>query len=294
MKNIIYNILITICIYSFTSCESLNENTKNEEAITPEKEIRIVSLNGTITEIICATGHEENIVGTDITSTYPEEINRVPKIGHVQNIQAEGIISLNPTIVFAKENELKPQLLKQIKAANIEIALFKQEYTVEGTRQLIKQITNKLFASKKGEILIENLDKKIAKIQPLSTKPKILFIYARGVGTLMVAGKNTQMESMIELVGGKNSATKFNDFKPLTPESLVASNPDIILLFSTGLESLDGEMGLKNIPGLSETNAGKNKAFIAMDGQYLAGFGPRLGEAALELNEKIRRLNAKK
>src|SRR3546814_14040241 len=36
-------------------------------AVTPET--RIVSLNGTISEILAALGMEENIVGTDVTST---------------------------------------------------------------------------------------------------------------------------------------------------------------------------------------------------------------------------------
>src|SRR5690606_9435311 len=32
---------------------------------------RIVSLNGAITEIICALGHQDKLVGVDVTSTYP-------------------------------------------------------------------------------------------------------------------------------------------------------------------------------------------------------------------------------
>src|SRR5690606_3623027 len=118
-------------------------------------------------------------------------------------------------------------------------------------------------------------------------QPSVLFIYARGTGTMMVAGEDSQVESVIKLAGGKNAVSGFKDFKPLTAESLVKANPDIILLFDSGYESLGGYSGLLNVPGIQETKAGANKNFVAMDGQFLTGFGPRLGQAVTELAVKI-------
>jgi len=45
---------------------------------------------------------------------------------------------------------------------------------------------------------------------------------------------------------------------------------------------------LLKVPGVANTNAGKNKKVISMDGQLLTGFGPRLGKAALELSQKAK------
>ena len=135
--------------------------------------------------------------------------------------------------------------------------------------------------------LIKQIDEDLKNLKTYDVKPKVLFIYARGAGSLMVAGKNTAMYSMIELAGGKNAVTDFESFKPLTPESLVALNPDAILMFTNGLESLGGMEGIKQIPGIEMTNAGKNKAIIEMDGQLLSGFGVRVGRAIVELNKKF-------
>ncbi|RYE25552.1 MAG: hemin ABC transporter substrate-binding protein, partial [Sphingobacteriales bacterium] len=121
----------------------------------------------------------------------------------------------------------------------------------------------------------------------LTKQPNVLFIYARGAGTLMVAGDHTYPNSMIKLSGGKNAITGFEDFKPLTAEALVAANPDVILMFDSGLQSLGGADGLMQIPGLAQTNAGKKKQVIEMDGQYLTGFGPRTGEAIATLSKKL-------
>src|SRR3546814_10521282 len=115
----------------------------------------------------------------------------------------------------------------------------------------------------------------------------VFFIYARGTGTMMVAGQLKQLDEMITLAGGENAVSGFEDFKPLTAESLVAANPDVILLFDSGLSSLGGIAGLLEVQGVAETNAGKARKVVEMDGQFLTGFGQRLGKAILELTKKI-------
>ncbi|HYQ97584.1 MAG TPA: ABC transporter substrate-binding protein, partial [Candidatus Nitrosocosmicus sp.] len=114
-----------------------------------------------------------------------------------------------------------------------------------------------------------------------------LFVYARGTGTMMVAGDGTPLTGMINLAGGQNATGGFAEYKPLTTEGVIAANPDVILMFDSGEASLSGEGGILSVPGVSATNAGKNKAVITMDGQYLSGFGPRVGKALVELNKKL-------
>jgi iron complex transport system substrate-binding protein len=117
---------------------------------------------------------------------------------------------------------------------------------------------------------------------------KVLFIYARGAGTLMVSGTGTPIASMIQLAGAKNAVTDFADFKPLTAEAMVAANPDIILLFDSGLKSIGGIDGLLKVPGIAQTNAGRNRSIVSMDGELLSGFGLRLPQAIRELQEKVK------
>lgn len=106
----------------------------------------------------------------------------------------------------------------------------------------------------------------------------------------MVAGDHTQLSEMITLAGGQNATGGFEDFKPLTAESVIAANPDVILMFDSGKASLSSEGGVLAVPGVKSTTAGKNNAVIAMDGQYLSGFGPRVGKALVELNTELSKL----
>jgi iron complex transport system substrate-binding protein len=249
---------------------------------------RIVSLNGTITEIICALGFEKQLAGTDVTSTYPLTVQQLPKVGHNRNISAEPVLALQPDLIIATSNFLQPAVIEQFKQTGVKTVVLQQEYSIAATKKLIMEVAAALQAPDKGTALCRQLDKEQQTLHVLQQSKKVLFIYARGAGTLMVAGKETPLDRIITLAGAHNAADGFKDFKPLTTESLVAANPDVILLFDTGLQSLGGVNGLLKVPGIPQTTAGKQQKVIAMDGQLLSGFGPRLIQAIRELSEKLK------
>lgn len=252
---------------------------------------KIVSINGTVSEILAAIGLEGRIVGVDVTSTYPASLQKKPKVGHNRNLSAEGILALQPNVVTGLSTDIKPEMVDQLKSAGIKVVLFTQDFSAEGTRKLIRQVAESFGNKPKAEALIKKLDTDLAgasKLSKAGTKPKVLFIYARGTGTMMVSGEGTSLEKIITLAGGQNAVSGFKDFKPLTAEALVQANPDVILLFSSGMQSLGGPTGLLDVQGVNQTNAGKAKRFITMDGELLTGFGPRLGQAVAELAQKIK------
>jgi iron complex transport system substrate-binding protein len=116
--------------------------------------------------------------------------------------------------------------------------------------------------------------------------PTAILIYARGAGTMMVAGKDTAGAAMLELAGARNPVT-FSGFKPLSPEALVEAAPEVIVIPARGLATLGGEAGLLAVPGVAATPAGRARRFVAMDDLLLLGFGPRLGEAVDELSSRL-------
>lgn len=272
-----------MAVFSLGACNT-NKETKSEGLADS---IKIVSLSGSISEVLAGAGLEKNIVGTDITSNYPESLKSKPKVGHNRNINTEGILALQPDLVIGIKKDFSPALAAQFKTAGVKLLLVDQEFSVKGTRQLIRTLTDSLHVAAKGDSLIKVLDADLAKVKMAPNKPKVLFIYARGAGTMMVGGTGTQIENAVKLAGGENAVTEFADYKPLTAEALVKANPDIILLFDSGLQSLGGPDGVSKIQGIKETNAGKNKRIISMDGELLGSFGPRLGIAVQELATKI-------
>jgi iron complex transport system substrate-binding protein len=79
----------------------------------------------------------------------------------------------------------------------------------------------------KGEALIQKLEADLAEAEQLqaqvSSKPKVMFIYARGPGAVNVAGLDTAADAMIRLAGGVNVAQDYAGYKPLTAEAAVAA-----------------------------------------------------------------------
>ncbi len=250
---------------------------------------RIVTLNSVLTEVVSALGLESHIVGTDVTSRYPDAMNALPKLGHDKAIRAEGILSLTPDLVMANVGQLDPAVESQLRQASVRLMLFTPENSVEGTKQLIAQVADSLSRNADAATIAARIYSGLATVVTLNPSPKVLFIYARGAGMLLVAGAGTPIQSMIALAGGTNAVTGFTDFKPLTPEALVAANPDVILLFNTGADDMQGNAALMRVPGMASTGAGRNGAFIALDPMIMAGFGPRVGQAIALLNSDLAR-----
>ncbi|MGG5577601.1 heme/hemin ABC transporter substrate-binding protein [Myroides sp. C15-4] len=281
--------ILVLLALSVIACKNSKEEkaveTTNTEATTSNE--RIVSLNGAITETLVDLGQRNNIVGIDVTSTYPTDLNTTAtQLEHVNKINIEALLALKPTIVYIAKKDLNDNLKKQLEEANIKVVVIDQVYSVEGTKTLIKDIATSLNLTD-YEALVAKIDQDQAQLKTLENKPKVLFIYARGAANLFVAGNNTPMQNIIELAGGQNAVAGFDDFKPLTPEALLNNNPDYILMFDTGLQSMGGVDGVLKIEGLDRTNAGKNKKIIAMDGLLLTGFTPRIGQAVTQLNQQL-------
>lgn len=287
MKKIILVASVLLAVYSCKKEEGAKkENATETSSEAPKSNNKIVTLSGGVTEIISALGHEKEIVGYDVTSTYPESLKATAKdLGHVRSMTIEPIMAVKPTLILASDKDVNPELLGKIKASGIKAEVFNQEFSVEGTKKLIEQVA-KALGNTDYQKLNDKIDADLKQIQPNAKKPKVLFIYARG-NMLMVSGTKTPMDALIGLAGGQNAVTDFEDFKPLTPEAVVKANPDVLFFFSTGLQGAGGNEGALKMPGVSQTNAGKNKKIIAMDGGLVSSFGPRLGEAAVGLNKLL-------
>ena len=292
MKRLHTLLAITFVMLATVSCKKEEKTTEPAttatDTITKTETFKIVSLNGAVTEVVAALGHEAEIVGVDVTSTYPESVKKTAKdLGHVAHgVSIEAIMALQPTLILATEKDLTPDLTAKIKASGVKYEIIKQEFTPEGTKKLIADVAT-VLNHKDFKALQDKIDTDLQAVKPLAAAPKVLFIYARGANMLMVSGIGTPVDKVISLAGAKNAIIGFEDFKPLTPEALIKGNPDVILMFDSGVESLKGDAGVLKIPGVDKTNAGKNKKIITMDGGLLSGFGPRLGEAAAQLNSKL-------
>lgn len=285
LSKIINTVLAIGLMFCFSSC---NNNVTHQNNTVTEN-IKIVSLNGTISEILCALELDSNIVGVDVTSSFPEHLKNLPQMGHSHTYNIESIIALTPDYVMTTQvRGLSPEQITQLQHAGINVWILEQEFSINGTKNLINTIADSFAKHDKAQTLIASIDKDLATVAFSEKKPKVLFVYARGAGALQVAGDKTPFSELIKLAGGiPATENKFENYKPLTAESVIAANPDYVLMFEDGLKSIGGIDAFVQVPGIALTNAGKNKNIIAMDGLQLSGFGPRIAQTVKELSEKL-------
>jgi iron complex transport system substrate-binding protein len=249
-------------------------------------QIRIITAGSAITETVCALGDCDKIVASDKTSLYPESIQSLPSIGYRNGINAEGIISLKPSLIIAEKDYVKEEVLAQLTASGIKLLIIDRKLNIDDTKKFITQIGEAINRKAEAKKLIADIDADLAEAKTLlskaTSKPKVLGIYNRGSSNMSVAGKETFSE-ILTYVGAQNAFSTVDGYKPLNTEALMAANPDYILTTSYGLESLGGIEGFLKIPGVTQTTAGKKKQIVSIDSLVLTNFGPRVGEAVKEL-----------
>lgn len=282
-----YAVTALLCVAPLSGV--LAENA-SQPANAPDA-ARIVSVGGGVTEVVYALDFGNNVVGVDTSSVFPESATKLPQVGYQRQLSAEGVLSLKPTLVLATSDAGPPAALEQLRSAGVPVVSITADATVAGASARVRAVAQALGVPQRGEAVIQRLEADLAGARALTarvqSKPKVLFIYARGAGTLNVSGTATAADEMIRLAGADNAVTGYEGFKPFTAEAAVAAAADILLLPSRGLDSLGGPDGLLAVPGIAMTPAGRAKRIVTMDDLYLLGFGPRTGLAVQELAQQL-------
>jgi iron complex transport system substrate-binding protein len=261
------------------------------------KAMRLISIGGALTEIVYSLHAHTELVGVDTTSIYPTEASRLPNVGYARSLSTEGILALHPTQLLATAEAGPPIVLKQIVDAGIPLSILPschQFIDVIDRVRTIGRLVHKTDAAETlaSRLLLEwnNTQKRVANLKLNNTR--VLFILSQNPSQLMVGGEKTSAASMIAYAGARNAISGFSGFKPLTPEAVIAANPDVILVTDQGMKAVGGIGGVIHFPGVKQTRAGKELKVVSLEAMYLLGFGPRMPLAVAELNLLLQRAMA--
>ena len=263
-------------------------------AATAAKPQRIVCIGGALTEIAYALGASADLVGVDTTSLYPSLATKLPSVGYARSLSSEGILALAPTQVLASEEAGPPAVLGQIRNAGIPVHIIRAEHRFEGVLDRVAQMGVLLGKRQAAAQLKANLQAQWQSVRSSIqarhlTPPRVLFVLSHSPNQVLVAGRGTAADAMLKYAGAQNAVQAFTGFKPLTPESLIAAQPDIVLFTDQGLAVIGGIDGALQLPGLAQTPAGQMRRVIALEAMFLLGFGPRIPAAVAALDAAMRR-----
>lgn len=248
---------------------------------------RVITIDGSITEIVFALGAQDQVVARDDSSLYPAAVHELESVGYVRALSAEPVLALDPTLIITTTSVGPVEAVDQLKASGVTFLVLPNTPSIEQVIANVNTIATALGRETEAEAVVAKIEGDYAQAQALlgtvESKPRVMFIYARGAGAISVAGTNTSAHTMIELAGGENAVTEYEGYQPITAEAVVTAAPDVLLLMSAGLESIGGVDGLLEQPGIAQTPAGENRRIVAVEDLYLLGFSTRMGTAVLDL-----------
>ncbi len=252
---------------------------------------RVVTIGGSLTEIVYALGQQDHLVGVDLTSQWPPEVKDLPQVGFYKKISAEGVLSLAPTHVFAYGDTEPATAVQQLKDAGVSVTTFGRTPPQEALFDNIAIVGNLLSASEKADQLARQIKSDLGavaqKVAAKTDKPRVLFLLNYDPSQMLVAGRETVVHHLITLAGGVNVGQELKGYKPLNSEMITSLAPDVVLSVDERWESMGGAEGMKKLPGMMDTPAGAHNRFVALPGSLMLGLGPRIAEGVQLLVDAI-------
>jgi iron complex transport system substrate-binding protein len=279
-------------------------------------EPRIVSLIASATEIVCALGMKDRLVGRSHECDFPPQIKSLPQCTSpkfniegtsydidqrvkavlqealsVYRVDAEILEGLQPThIITQSQCEVCAVSLKDVEQAVCEFTgSHPQVVSLEPNALAdiwrdIQRVADSLGIRAQGEALNSNLQSRMEAIERgarmVDLRPRVALI--EWIEPLMAAGN--WMPELVEMAGGTNLFGEAGKHSPwMTWEELAASDPDIIIVTPCGFDiarTLEEMPLLSAKKGWAALKAVKERQVFVADGnQYFNRPGPRVAES---------------
>jgi|RhiMetdeSRZDD1v2_1073273.scaffolds.fasta_scaffold555994_2 iron complex transport system substrate-binding protein len=277
---------------------------------------RIVSLIASATEIVCALGFEEDLVGRSHECDYPTSVKSLPVCTSpkfnvegtsyeidqrvkailqdalsVYRVDAALLDELQPThIITQSQCEVCAVSLKDVEQAVCELTSSNPAIVSLEPNALIdvwadiKRVGKALEAADRAGELISRLQNGMSEISQkaasLGNRPTVACV--EWIDPLMAGGN--WMPELIDKAGGINLFGEAGKHSPwMTWDELASSDPDIIIVTPCGFDinrTLEEMSLLASRPGWSTLKAVRKGRVIVADGnQYFNRPGPRLLES---------------
>lgn len=260
--------------------------------IDGKKDMRIVCLSKHLTEMTFALGKGHNIVACDLSSTYPDSAKLLKTVGYHRALSPESIISMNPDLVI-HSNDIGPEnVIPQITKAGLNIKVFGGANTIDSAKLLLIELGDFFGVQSKADSIVKKMTADIAraadtlKARGIKDSIKVMIIHfgLRNNNYFVMSGRNGVGDKMLRLAGCSPALYDGKGAREMSAEAVALANPDVIIATDFGFDRM-GSMDkfISSVPGVSLTNAGKNKRIVRFDEHDIVYFGPRSGENIIKL-----------
>lgn len=247
---------------------------------------RIVSLGGSVTELVYALGAGDEVVARDASSVYPDAVRRMPDVGYFRTIGAEGVLAQAPTLILAAQGTGPAAQVEILKKSGVRFLHLDASYSADTVLANIARLGEALGRPAEADALRQRLRSRLESVRVGvgdAAPVRAVFLMSMTETATQAAYDGTAAAALIELAGGVNALTGLTGYKPLNSEALLALDPDVVFY---GVNPLAPH---REPPDwIMSTRAGRAGRIHALDLGYHLIFGPRLGEAVAEVAALLR------
>jgi iron complex transport system substrate-binding protein len=247
---------------------------------------RVVSVSKQINEFMYAIGAQGVLVGRDLTSVYPPEITTLTSIGYHRALNAEGIISLRPTLFLTDGNFGPAEVSAQLEKVGVPILTIKPEPTMQGAVDLMTTLGKRFHRERAADSLAAAMQADFAAALKDTLKwqgkpkPRVLLMhFGQIANNYLGIRKGSIGDQMLTWAGGVNALDSLGGMQRLTPEAIAKSAPDIIIATDVGFDRFGSAAKFATMPGVDLTPAARNGRIYRIDESDVMYYGPRSAAA---------------
>lgn len=234
---------------------------------------RLVSLGPLLTENIFLLGAGDRLVGNTVYCQKPEAARRIEKIGSVQELSIEKIVSLQPDLVLA--NNLTPrQQIAKLRELGLRVETFSQPASFIDICDHFRRLGDILGLESRAEAIIAKAKAKVDTVRgAVQSLPKRKTFLQVGANPLFSSVKSSFTHDFIELGGGINIAGDQRSGAMKT-EQIIALNPQVIIIAVMGSENGIGAEEKKRWHHFATIDAVRDQRVHLMDPDLVCSPSP--------------------
>ncbi|NYT07852.1 MAG: ABC transporter substrate-binding protein [Methanomicrobiales archaeon] len=225
--------LLLIILAGCSAPAGIPERTFTDDAGTtvniPDRVERVVSLAPSETELCCAAGGCDLLVGRTDYCTNPPGIEQVETVGGPRTFAVEKVIGLAPDLVLATTVS-DPVRIQELRSAGLTVVVFRLE-NIDDIYRNIESLGILLSVPDSAAELVENLTARQREIEQRSPgNERVKVLYVLWDEPLYVAGANTFQNDLITRAGGINIMEDTEGYVTISDEAVVNRAPEVIIV----------------------------------------------------------------
>lgn len=245
----------------------------------PAETPRIVSLAPSNTEIVCALGACDRVVGLTDFDDYPPGVADRDKVVIAAQVDVEKVVAADPDLILAAGNELTPTpIIQRLTSLGYPVMTL-YPASLDGVYGDIALVGRAIGETDAATTVVERMRQRVEQVTQAvagAERPRTFYEVSVFEGVIYTAGEGSFLASLIDLAGGE-PITGDARSTSIGLEQLVTADPQLIVLGDSSYDPTITPASVAARPGWGRMSAVKEDHVVPYpDDLVTTRPGPRI------------------